>query len=317
MDNYRDAVTHTMWVYADRHHKGELDGGARNRWRPPVLASGLDSKNVLIPSKGPKSDQILSAIPTGKRHRWFGSFRSSQALTQSVFGGIAAFNRLDLLEEVYAECGRPAFFDNRGKWAVDFEYDVSGLGEPRSTSIDVLLTRPYQRVAIECKFMEVAFGVCSRTDRRQYPEPEQHCDGNYRIQSGRRYRCALTELGIQYWAHLPRLFDWSADRDHLPCPFGAVYQPARNVLAATIDAEGRADSTRGHALVVYDSRNPAFCPGGKADKQWRSAVGASLHNGLLRRLSWQNLLASLTKAPELMYLIDGLREKYGLEPSKG
>ena len=316
MDNYHDAVTHTMWVYADRHHKGELDGGARHG-RPPVLALGLDSKNVLVPSKGPKSDQILSAIPPGKRHRWFRSFRSSQALTQSVFGSIAAFNRLNLLEKVDAECGQPAFFNDRGEWAVDFEYDVNCLGERRSTSIDVLFTRPGQRVAIECKFMEAAFGVCSRTDRRQYPEPEQHCDGNYRIQSDRRNRCALTEIGIRYWSHLPHLFDWPSNRDHLPCPFGAVYQPARNVLAATIDAEGRADPTRGHALVVYDSRNPAFCPDGKADKQWRSAAGASLHNGLLRRLSWQNLLTSLAEAPEFTYLIDGLREKYGLEPSKG
>ena len=43
-------------------------------------------------------------------------------------------------------------------------------------------------------------------------------------------------------------------------------------------------------------------------------VGASLHQGLFRLLSWQSLLATLVNAPELAYLIDGLGEKYGLEP---
>ena len=313
MENYTEAVTRKLWRYANRHHDGEFDGGNRQQ-RPPVFARRFASKNVLVPRNGTKADDIRAAIPISQRHIWFRSMRSSQALAQSVLAAIPAFGRLDLLEGMAAECGRPAFFDDQQDWMMSFEHEVGGLNEPRPTNVDVLLSRLGQRVAIECKFLEDEFGTCSRTDKKKYPDPKKHCDGNYRFQNGRRHRCALAEIGIRYWQHLPHLFDWSSDRDHEPCPFGATYQLARNALAATITMEGGLKPTGGHVLVVYDTRNPAFQGGGKADRQWRSAVGACLHQGLFRRLSWQSLLAGLADAPELAYLIDSLGEKYGLEP---
>jgi hypothetical protein len=36
---------------------------------------------------------------------------------------------------------------------------VATLGEPRPTSIDVLLTKGTHRVAVECKFTEAEFGA--------------------------------------------------------------------------------------------------------------------------------------------------------------
>jgi hypothetical protein len=59
---------------------------------------------------------------------------------------------------------------------------------------------------------------------------------------------------------------------------------------------------------------PAFQAGGKADWQWEAAVAACLVPDLLRRLTWQRLLASIAAAPELAWLLQGLREKYGLVP---
>ena len=161
--------------------------------------------------------------------------------------------------------------------------------------------------------MEHDFGTCSRTDRNRYPDPNKHCDGSYRVQGGRVNRCALTEIGVRYWDHLPALFNWPADRDHDPCPFRCVYQLARNALAASLTPAGKLDC-RGHVLVVYDARNPKFQAGGEAEKQWALAVAACRVPGLLRRLSWQRLLAAIAPASELAYLADGLREKYGLEP---
>jgi len=117
---------------------------------------------------------------------------------------------------------------------------------------------------------------------------------------------------IRYWEHLPRLFAWPSDRDHDPCPFGTVYQLAQNALAATVMPSGEIDPAQGHALVVYDARNPAFDAGGGAVRQWEAAVGACLVPGLLRRVSWQRLLAAITPAQELTWLVDGLREKYGI-----
>ena len=313
MQDYTEAVIRKLWAYADRYHCGELDGGKRQQ-RPPVFASRFASNNILVPPDGTKADDIRAAIPTRQRHKWFRSMKSSQALTQSIFAAIREFDRLDLLKDLAAECGRPAFFDYQEDWALKFEYEVRGLKEPRPTNVDVLLSSPSQRVAIECKFLEDGFGTCSRTDRRKYPDPKKHCDGNYRFQNGRSHRCALAEIGIRYWEHLPHLFNWPSDRDHEPCPFQATYQLARNSLAATITKKGALRTTGGHVLVMYDARSPAFQGGGKADEQWESVVRACLHEGLFRRLSWQRLLAPLAAAPELAYLIDGLREKYCLEP---
>ena len=202
--DYEKAVLRALWTWANRHHRGELDGGKR-QGRPPVLADKFALKGVLVPPDGSKANDIRAAIPQNQRHHWFGSLKSSQALTQSVFGAVRAFDRLDLLRDVSAECGRPAFFEDHRGSALDFEYEVHCLEEPRPTSIDVLLRGPEKRVAVECKFTEQDFGTCSRP-RLRPDDPvycEQHCDGSYRVQRGRRNRCALAEIGVRYWKHLP------------------------------------------------------------------------------------------------------------------
>lgn len=316
MSSYMDAVFGSLWNWADLHHVDQLDGG-RRQGRPPVLNPKFSEKNVLVPPTETHADQIRAAIRTSQRHKHFASLRSSQALAQSVFGSISAFGRLNLLEQITAEDERPAFFTESGAWELELEYEVGTLGEPRPTSVDVMLNRPNQQIAIECKFMESEFGTCSRPRLRpsDVSYSAQYCDGNYRAQGRRVERCALTAIGVQYWDHLPKLFDWPADRDHSPCPFGNVYQLARNALAAVVKPDGTIDTDRGHALIVYDARNPAFQAGGVADKQWEATLAACLVPGLMRRISWQRLLRFIAAEPDLTWLVDGLREKYGLAPA--
>ena len=258
MQDHKEAVTRDLWTYAKRYHADELDGISR-QGRPPVFAPCFASNNIVVPPDGTKADDIRAAIPTQKRHRWFRSMNSSQALTQSVFAAIHAYSRLDLLENVSAECGRPAFFRDRQDWTMSFEYEVTGLNEPSPTNIDVLLSNSDQRVAIECKFLETEFGECSRPNER---DPRKHCEGSFRVQNGRLHRCALSERGIRYWEHLSHLFNWPSDRDHEPCPFRATYQWARNAIAATMTTGGVFQSPTGHVLVMYDARNHAFQSGG-------------------------------------------------------
>ena len=311
--NYEESVRRTLWTWACQHLQGELD---EKHNRVPVLAGGSASENILTPQDVSKAQVIRDAISQNQRHRWFRSLKSSQALAQSVFGALHAFDRLDLLQDVSAECGRPAFFKDRSGWTLNLEYEVGSLGEPRPTSVDVLLSGPEKRVAIECKFTEQEFGTCSRPRLRTGDAnyAEQHCNENYQVQYQRRNRCALTEIGVRYWEHLPHLFDWPSDQDHEPCPFGKVYQLARNALAAALTPHGELDLTGGHALVVYDARNPKFQDGGKAAEQWNKAVAACCVPGFLRRLSWQRLMAAIARAPELEYLIKRVRKKYGIEP---
>ena len=128
----------------------------------------------------------------------------------------------------------------RGVARPSLEHEVRSLDEPRRTSVDAFVEGPSRCVAIECKFAEREFGVCSRPKLQPGDTTfaKQYCDGGYRVQRGRSERCALTEIGVGYWKYLPRLFDWNAVRDLSPCPFSAVYQLARNALAVTVTAEG-------------------------------------------------------------------------------
>ena len=308
---YEEGIRRTLWTWANRYHRCKLD---EKHDSVPVLADEYASNNILTPQDESKAEVIRDVISLNQRHRWFRSLKSSQALAQSVFGALHAFYRLDLLQDVRAECGRPAFFKNHLGWTLDFEHEVRCLGEkPRGrTSVDVLLSGPEERIAIECKFTADKFGCCSRPSLST--DDTDYCNGKYQVQRQRHSRCTLTEIGIRYWEHLPHLFDWSADRDHVPCPFKDVYQLARNTLVSALTPDGKPNQTVGHALVVYDARNPEFQVGGEAERQWKQAVAACRMPGLLRRLSWQSLMATVAYAPELKYLVNGVREKYGIEP---
>ncbi|MDE2759758.1 MAG: hypothetical protein OXH90_05590 [Paracoccaceae bacterium] len=306
--DYEKRVVQNLWIWATQHHMNELDGKERNGG-PPVLKCG--SSGIIVPSDDRKKDFILGQIPKPKRHRYFNSLKSSQALCQSVFGGISAFNRLDILQGIPAECGQPAFFENHMDFKPEFEYEVDFLEESQPTSVDVMFWGSQKRVAVECKFTEKEFGSCSRTKLKK--TNPKYCNGNYQFQNNRQNRCSLSEQKIRYWEFLPGLFDWNACLDHSPCPFKDTYQLARNALAATVSKKRELDPLQGHVLVIYDNRNPEFRTGGKAQNQWQCVNQNCKVPSLFRRISWQHLMAVLAKAPELNYLVKGLEQKYGFK----
>ena len=310
---YLKGVEQLLVNWAEQHHKGELDP----KYGVPVLLKQFTSGSILAPPDKAKSDQIFKLIPRHKLDNRYNSLKSSQALCQSVFGGILIFGRLELLNGLQAECGRPAFFDDYHDYSLEMEYEVDFLGEKPNgrTSIDVMFLGKQNRVAVECKFTEKEFGTCSRPKLKKdcWGYKEQKCNRNYQIQRGRNERCSLTQIGIRYWDFLPKLFNWDADRDYTPCPFEKSYQLARNALAATVSKEGKLDPARGHVLVVYDARNPEFLADGKAENQWRFIEKASLVPGLFRRISWQRLMTELAMASELNYLVQGMGNKYGFK----
>jgi hypothetical protein len=108
-----------------------------------VLAKGWAGENVVVPpGAGPEAARrIRSAIPPFKRHSYFASLRSSQALAQTIFGSLAELGRVDALAGVRADCGRPAFFESSNGWSLRLEHEVAHLGEraSRRTSADVFL----------------------------------------------------------------------------------------------------------------------------------------------------------------------------------
>ena len=116
---------------------------------------------------------------------------------------------------------------------------------------------------------------------------------------------------MQYWQHAPAVLDWNPDTDHSPCPLASTYQLVRNVLAATV-RQDRVETASGHALIIYDERNPAFWPGGEARSAYDAVCAALRHPGLLRTVSWQRVIGQLSAVRDLRWLVDGLEAKYGL-----
>lgn len=242
--------------------------------------------------------------------------QSSQALAQSIFGTIAVSGRLPILADIVAENGLPAFGPVAAGTVLELEKQVTTLGEPRLTSIDVWLGGSY-RVAVECKLAEADFGTCSRTRLRPRDNnyASDFCDGTYTRQRGRQSNGALTQSNIHYWDYLDELLGWRPDIEHWPCRLSATYQLVRNILAVCVVANGEFRADAGHALTIYDERNPAMAADGRGMQQWDAVHEALKQAPLLRRLSWQSLISQLPGDPVLDWLKEEMTLKYGLSAS--
>jgi len=283
---------------------------------PPVFRRGEVLRNVLTrPDADPEERRaLLTSLPRGG-HRWLGSMKSSQALVWSVFANLAASDRLHLLAGLSDDRGRP-LFPGAGRAALRLEASVDCLGEPTPTSLDALFEVGGYRIALEGKLTEIDVGTCSRPSLRPGTDASyerDHCDGSYSHQRNRVTRCSLAEVGVAYWRHVPTLFRWSAETDQDPCPLRTTYQLVRNVLAATVRGDGRADAARGHAILLYDERNPKFGPDGVAWQAVQEVRAALNCPGLLRLGTWQQVAGAVAGDPEVGWLAEELQVKYGIK----
>jgi hypothetical protein len=160
--SYIDQLVVRMHSYAHERFDTALFETSSNPHRPPVFLAEHATSNLLLPPDADLASSVLKMVPAAARHRWFRSMKSSQALTQSVFGALAATGHLAALGALTAECGRPAFTETPNLLDMALEQDVSWLGEPRPTSIDVYFERSQYRIVVECKLSESVFGACSR-----------------------------------------------------------------------------------------------------------------------------------------------------------
>jgi len=315
---YLRYVVDKLWSYRERRFAGRpdfFDSNVREGNRPPVFRREHGDLNRLYPPKGSSQlvELIRNAIPVSKRQRHFCSMKSSQALAQSVLGYLVHSGKLDLLNGLMTEDGETAFFSSAPlPNETCLEKDVTWLGEPSSTNVDLFCSGK-TRVAVECKFTEADIGKCSRPnliEGKNENFKRDYCDGTYTAQRNRKTRCSLTAVGVEYWRYIPQILKWSNGNDLAPCPLRSTFQLVRNVLAATVEQNGELTIKSAHALLIYDARNPAFQNGGYAWGQVRSALRDP---SLLRRCTWQRLLQSLSKEPSVHWLTKAVQEKYGLE----
>jgi hypothetical protein len=278
--------------------------------RPPVFHEADAEGNLLLDLALTESERLrlIGMIPVLKRHQWFRSMSSSQALTQTVFGSLAVMGRLDLLAGLETDDGeRPFLPDAHGAAHLALEVEVDCLGEPRPTSKDVAY-RGLNPVTAECKLMEEGVGACSRPTLDQ--NDFRYCDGSYTRQKGRQERCSLTEIGVRYWPLVPRLFRIDAGIDHSMCPLHRNYQLVRNLLATCLSSSGevRADA---RVVLLHDERNPAFRPGGDGWRAYQQVRSMLIEPRMLERTSWQRLARLLRSDALTTWLADALDAKYG------
>lgn len=322
---YREELIRRFWDFQQTHFQKEEGLFERafdpmNPDRPPVFKRTEGKNNVLVYenwSDKTKKD-AWDMIPTEKWHRWFPSMTSSQALAQSVFCNLEVLNKLGCLADLRGDDGRPLFISGTGySGKPEMEHEITFLDEPRRTKIDVFFGGDYQ-VAVECKLSEREVGSCSRP--RLSTSDKQYCDGSYSVQGKRTKRCALTQIGVKYWEHIPEFFFWDPNIDHRPCPLNETYQLVRNVLAAGLkpatnkENSENVEPTEGHAVLLYDERNPEFLEGGKGFAAWKKTKEGlkAGRESMLQKCSWQQIILAMKSDPELSWLVKMLHEKYGL-----
>lgn len=234
-------------------------------------------------------------LPHVRRHRWFTSMGSSQALAVSVFGLVLDRGDLSLLCEVLDELGLllPGFVP---AGEPEFDYKVKSLHEPRPTQVDLFLPGQSGNIAIECKLWEDRLSPCS-----QVPED---CNGSY------AQHCTLTENGTKYWQYIPQLFTWRANLEYKPCPIWKPYQLVRNVLAAAVDPKTGNVWGNSMAVLVHDANNPACGSGGLIDEEYRAVEDALQGLATLKRTTWQAVAGVLLAKGGYEDLLAWLEEKY-------
>lgn len=313
--DYKAELNQRFWDYQRANFprwEGVLQRPEAQDGRPPVFIRREAWRNVILApdASQDETDRVLAFIALGERHKWFGSMSSSQALAQSVFANLAVNGLLDWLGKVPDDEGMPLFGDVRvSRDNFEMEHMIDYLGEPRQTSLDGYVSGDY-RIAIECKFTEAEVGTCSRP--RLKKSEEEYCSGIYSVQGRRLQRCALAEIGVMYWQYVPELFSWRNDADLYPCPLNKNYQLVRNVLAIGVKPDKTAALGGGHALLIYDERNPAFQPGGDGASAFLETRSALRATSMLRKCSWQRIVGQIRREGLLPWLTESLSRKYGL-----
>jgi hypothetical protein len=281
---------------------------------PPVFIRSKARENIITNPSASEQEKknLYDLIPESEFHQWYRSMNSSQALTHSILGNLFAHNCLHYLSELKDDEGIDLF--GRAQISSDnftMEYKVNYLGESHShsTSLDGYVSGDY-RIAIECKFTETEVGTCSHA-KSTSKNPKPPCDGNYSMQ-GEKERCLLTERKRKYWQYVPQLFKWKNDSDLYPCPLNKNYQLVRNILAVGVKPDGTVSVNNGHAILIYDERNPAFRQDGDGFTAYTETRAALQESTMLRKCSWQRIVQHLREKNVLPWLTENLSLKYGL-----
>jgi len=333
IDHYRDGLYAQQWRYAAaRRLNGALDPTHTPATGAPFFRPTAASGNVIlkIDDDARMRTRVLGQLAT--RRSYVRSMASPQALAHSVFGNLAVRGQLRCLAGLEDDVGRPLFFEEPAE-ADDLTID-HGCGnwliESRAWLPQVWTTAS-SRIVVDPTLAEDGVGSCDRL--RLDPDDVEYCNGSFADVADLRDSyaavldvgegltgCPLADYGeTAYWQFLPRLLGWRAVPGEV-CPLAFTLQPVQDILDACL-LDGDMDLTRGHAVLIVDARNPSFAwstwrptgGGSQAIDSVRGALGAQ--DDLLRIGTWQMIARAIGQESGLGWLVQALREKYGIEPA--
>lgn len=243
--------------------------------------------------------ELKALMPTGGFHRFARSAKSSQMLALALLG--SAINRDDSLRWFWNGLDLPISSSSGRRSVVRFEHGLapSDLGEvPRSTKLDLSISSKDIFVAIETKWSEPGFGICSCA---------RDGDGDSHV----GFECAARVRSRRaYWEVAHELFGLEAIRlPFFPCSLSVAYQAVRNVAAARHLSRGR----NAGFVLIYDENNPYFRQTGRWPG-WPHMLRSILleresSNFFFRTTSWQSLMPKL---PLTSKIREWAREKHRL-----
>jgi hypothetical protein len=313
--SYIKNLIRRYWIYQEDNFQPWqkfLDKPNKNFDRPPVFQKSTTNWNIITNPENTENERmaLFGLISNGEHHRWYRSMNSSQALTLSVFGNLYLSGKLDILLDLRCDAGDPLLgIENITRDQFSLEKKIDYLGERRKTSIDIFISGDYQ-IAIECKFRERGLGTCtSPTLNKVHPS---YCNGQFYNLATQKEKCPKSRARALYWDYVPLLFDWEKSEAINHCPLDQNYQLVRTILSAAGRKDKSKPRSNGHAVLIYDERNPQAQPGGKMFRSFMETKNALINPKMLRKISWQNILNTMRGDETLSWLTVQLHDKYGL-----
>lgn len=251
---------------------------ARPHLRCPRQSYSARSIAAALP---PGYAGLQQLVPPEHLHRYARSGRSSQILGLALLG--AATRSDPSMQWLWRALNLSALGSTTSPQRFAFEHALSpnDLGErPRVTKLDFVVSNPKAFVAVETKFSEPGFGICScARDGDGSPAAGFECSARVRARK-------------EYWRVAETLFGLNSVRlPLLPCALSANYQPIRTVAAACRLAQERAAVF----VLIYDQNNPYFRSTGLWPG-WPTMLEETLSSQrelIYRAISWQELLPLL------------------------
>ena len=232
---------------------------------------------------------LRQLLPPKSTHIHARSARSSQSLALALLG--CAAHRDPSLSWFWSALRLPKQLQKATHYAFERALDSIDLNEaPRVSQVDFLAETSHYLAAVECKWSEAGFGICScMREREGNPGAGGFCADRVIVRD-------------KYWQTAQKVFGLPGERlPFLPCPISSSYQAIRTAAAAR-QLAGR--HRQAVFVLLFDANNPYFrhtgaWPGWPALLRQTVVAKNTCSRFCFHAISWQQLIRLLPLPPQV------------------